>query len=97
MKAKIKPFWTSKVDPREILVMVSEAEVVAGKTVATIVMVIDAITMLVVVDVVVDTMAMVVDSKEANLVKEACTDKVIGIAKKKTTKRGAKSMNFVKR
>ena len=77
--------------------MVSEAEVVADKTVATIVMVIDAITMLVVVDVVVDTMAMVVDSKEANLVKEACTDKVIGIVKKKTTKKGAKSMNFVKR
>lgn len=77
--------------------MVSEAEVVAGKTAATIVMVIDAITMLAVADVVVDTMAMVVDSKEANLVKEACTDRVIGTAKKKTTKRGAKSMNFVKR
>ena len=73
-----------------------EAEVVVVTTAATIVTVTDAITTLVV-DVAVVTKAMVMVSERANLVKVECTDRAIGTANQSMMKRGAKSMNFVKR
>lgn len=97
MMAKIRALWTSKVDPSEILMVALEAEEVVVTTAATIVTVTDAITMPVVDAVVVVTMAMVMVSERANLVKVACTDRAIGTANQSMMKRGAKLMNFVKR